>query len=66
MTWTATHDPKKCGPDRAKWVRKPTDAETAQAGQEKARILAAGGPQAALLKLICRSDDDGERETGNE
>ena len=52
MTWTALHDPKKCGSGRSKWAPPPTSEDIAAAEDQKARILAAGGPQASLLRHI--------------
>lgn len=52
LTWTAMRDPKRCGPDRSRWAPQPTAEDQGAAEREKARIMAAGGPRASLLRHL--------------
>ncbi len=54
LTWTATHNPKKCGSGRASWEPPPSEEQVKAREDRCAEIMAAGGPQAALLTLLSR------------
>ena len=58
MTWTAVHDPKKCGSGRSRWQPPATAEELAAVEEQKARVLEEGGPQASLLRHILNGRND--------
>ena len=58
MTWTALHNPKKCGSGRSSWQASATVEDLAAVQEQKARVLEAGGPRASLLRHILNRRND--------